>query len=292
MKLYTFHIPEDMAEGRLLPLVRRMLPQLSAGAVQKAFDNRDVKQNGKRMDRHAMLIPGAEVKLYTPEEAEGGLSVSVVYEDENIVIVHKPAGVSCQKDLKGGMTIGQLAAKQLGMEKPLAPCHRLDNQTEGLLILAKNDGAQAAMEEAFYHRRIHKQYLCMVKGKPEPEHRTLRDWLLKDEQRAQVRILHREQPGSLPVITEYRVLEQRGDASLVEITLHTGRTHQIRAHMASIGHPLLGDDKYGDRDFNKRKKARKLMLCAVRLSFEMTGKWAYLNKIQPETRPAFLTEEK
>lgn len=292
MKLYTFHIPEDTAEGKLLPLVKRMLPQLSAAAVQKAFDRRDVKQNGKRMDRHAMLIPGAEVKLYTPEEAEGGLSVSVVYEDENIVIVHKPAGVSCQKDAKGGMTIGQLAAKQLGREESLAPCHRLDNQTEGLLILAKNDEALAAMEEGFYHRRIHKQYLCVVKGQPEPEHRTLRDWLLKDEQRAQVQILHRERPGSLPVITEYRVLERQRDASLVEITLHTGRTHQIRAHMASIGHPLLGDDKYGDREFNKQKKARKLMLCAVRLSFEMTGKWAYLNKIRPETKPAFLMGEK
>ncbi|MBE5779058.1 MAG: RluA family pseudouridine synthase [Clostridiales bacterium] len=292
MKLYTFHIPEDTAAGKLLPLVRRMLPELDAKTVQKAFDCRDVKQNGKRMDKHAMLIPGAEVRLYTREEAAAGLSIPFVYEDENILIVHKPAGISCQKDTKGGLTIGELAARQLGLSQPLRPCHRLDNQTEGLLILAKTDEAREAMEEAFYHRRIHKQYLCMVKGHPSPEHAVLRDWLIKDEKLAQVKIVKREQPRSLPVVTEYQVLEQRGDATLVEITLHTGRTHQIRAHMAAIGHPLLGDDKYGNRDFNKQKKAKSLMLCAVSLSFDLTGRWSYLNLIHPRTKPSFLKGDK
>ena len=285
MKLYTFRIPEDTAEGRLLPLVRRMLPQLSARTVQQAFDRRDVKQNGKRMDRQAMLQPGAEVKLYAPDDAEAGPSIPVLFEDENILVIHKPAGISCQKDAKGGRSIAEV----LHMQRPDQPepllCHRLDNQTEGILLLAKTREAQAAMEEGFFHRRIHKRYVCLAKGCPSPESAVLHAFLLKDDQKALVRVSRRETPGSLPIITEYHVAERLGDLSRLEIDLHTGRTHQIRAHMAFIGHPILGDDKYGDRDFNRQHKCRSLMLCAAGLRFEMQGKWKYLNALQLETHP-------
>lgn len=285
MKLYTFRIPEDTAEGRLLPLVRRMLPQLSARTVQQAFDRRDVKQNGKRMDRQAMLEPGAEVKLYAPDDAEAGPSIPVLYEDENILVIHKPAGISCQKDAKGGRSI----TEALHMQRPDQPepllCHRLDNQTEGILLLAKTREAQSAMEEGFFHRRIHKRYICVAKGCPSPESAVLHAFLTKDEKKALVRVSRRETPGSLPIVTEYRVMEREEDVSRLEIRLHTGRTHQIRAHMSFMGHPLLGDDKYGDRDFNHQHKARRLMLCAAGLSFEMQGKWKYLNRLQLETAP-------
>lgn len=289
MKLYTFVIPEDQQPGRLYPLVRRMLPQLPEHAVRQAFDKRDVKQNGQRAGRDAQLIPGAEVRLYTPYE-ESLPDVPVVYLDDQIMVVHKPAGISCQADDKGGVTICQLAQRALQKQQPEAACpmvcHRLDNQTEGLLLLARTEEALRAMEEGFYHHRIHKRYVCLVKGTPQPREKTLRAWLRKDAAKARVQILSHEAPGAVPVITEYRVAEA-GECARLIVTLHTGRTHQIRAQMAAIGHPLLGDDQYGDRAFNKERKVRKLMLCASELRFDLEGRWAYLNDLKLTVKPSF-----
>lgn len=289
MKLYTFTIPEDQQPGRLYPLVRRMLPQLPEHAVRAAFEKRDVKQNGQRVRRDAQLEPGAEVCLYTPYE-EAAPELPLVYADENILVVRKPAGISCQADTKGGVTIEELAHRALLAEQPDAPrpmlCHRLDNQTEGLLVLALNREALEAMEEGFYHHRIRKRYICLVKGTPEPRERTLRAWLRKDAAKARVQVLSHDAPGAAPIITGYRVLEA-GECARVSVTLHTGRTHQIRAQMAAIGHPLLGDDQYGDRAFNKQHKTRKLMLCAAELRFQLEGRWAYLNRLHLTTTPGF-----
>lgn len=289
MKLYTFHIPEDAAEGRLLPLVKRMLPELPDYAIRAAFDKRDVKQNGQRADRQTCLIPGAEVKLYTPEGKER-TPLSVLYEDADLLVVMKPCGVSCEPDAKGGRTIAGLAGAFLRQKNPDASdpllCHRLDNPTDGLLLMAKNPAAQTAMTEAFKARLIHKRYICLVKGTPQPEHRILYAWLRKDEARAKVSIFNRETMGALPIVTEYTVLRS-GECARLEVMLHTGRTHQIRAQMAAVGHPLLGDDKYGDRDFNRQHRAGRLMLCAAALSFTMEGKWRYLNDMTFSIDPSF-----
>lgn len=289
MKLYTFTIPEELESGRLYPLVRRMLPQLPEHVIREAFDKRDVKQNGQRCGRDAKAVPGAEVRLYTPYEEEAA-AVPIVYVDENILVVHKPAGVSCQADAKGGVTIEALAYRALLAKEPDAACpvvcHRLDNRTEGLLLLARNKEAQAAMEEAFYHHLIRKRYICLVRGTPEPKERTLRAYLRKDAEKARVQVLRHEAPGALPIITEYRVAEA-GECARLVVTLHTGRTHQIRAQMAAIGHPLLGDDLYGDRAFNKQHKTRKLMLCAAELRFALEGPFSYLNELKLTTKPSF-----
>ncbi|MBR2925248.1 MAG: RluA family pseudouridine synthase [Clostridia bacterium] len=289
MKLYTFVIPENQQPGRLYPLIRRMLPGVPDHAVRQAFDKRDVKQNGQRVSRDAELIPGAEVKLYTAYE-ETSPALPIVYLDEHIMVVHKPAGVSCQTDGKGGCTVAELAHQALKQKQPDAACpvvcHRLDNQTEGLLVLARTEEARLAMEEGFYHHRIHKRYTCIVKGTPQPRERTLRAWLRKDAAKARVQVLTHEAPGALPIITEYRVAEA-GECARLVVTLHTGRTHQIRAQMAAIGHPLLGDDQYGDRAFNKQYKTRRLMLCATELRFAMEGRWAYLNELKLTVKPSF-----
>ena len=289
MKLYTFVIPENQQPGRLYPLIRRMLPGVPDHAVRQAFDKRDVKQNGQRVSRDAELIPGAEVKLYTAYE-DVLPALPIVYLDEHIMVVHKPAGVSCQTDGKGGCTVAELAHQALKQKQPDAACpvvcHRLDNQTEGLLVLARTEEARLAMEEGFYHHRIHKRYTCIVKGTPQPRERILRAWLRKDAAKARVQVLTHEAPGALPIITEYRVAEA-GECARLVVTLHTGRTHQIRAQMAAIGHPLLGDDQYGDRTFNKQYKTRRLMLCATELRFAMEGRWAYLNELKLTVKPSF-----
>ena len=197
-----------------------MLPQLPEYAVREALDRRDVKLNGKRVDRQAMLIPGAEVRLYTPGEEIREPEIPILYEDSRVLVIRKPAGISCQKDAKGGQTITELVARQLRRQEPNARepllCHRLDNQTDGLLLLCRDEEAQAAMEEAFRQRRIRKRYLCLTKGTPQPDHAVLRAFLTKDSEKALVRITRKEQPGSLPIVTEYTVLEP-GPCARVEI---------------------------------------------------------------------------
>ena len=288
MKLYTFFVPADAQAGRLLGYVRRMLPELPEFAVREAFEKRDVKVNGTRVGRDARIVPGAEIKVYAREIAARPL-IKTLYLDENVMVVVKPAGVSCERDAKGGKTITGLALEALLASEPgaLEPvlCHRLDNQTDGLFLLARNAAAQEALETAFRKRQVHKEYTCVVRGTPTPAHCVLRAYLRKDAQHARVRILPHEERGAQTIVTEYTVLEA-GECARLAVTLHTGRTHQIRAHMAFIGHPLLGDDQYGDRAFNKAHRAKRLMLSATGLSFALEGKLNYLNQktftVQPE----------
>ncbi len=283
MNVYSFRVPAQTAGARLYPLTRRMLPELPDYALREAFQKRDVKMDGARVGRDAEALPGAEVLVYTRHGDAASLP-KIIYVDENVLIVQKPAGVSCEPDAKGGKTIAQLAAQALRQTQPEAEepllCHRLDNQTEGLLVLARSESVQGELFSAFKEHRVRKEYVCLVKGAPDPAHRLLEAYLWKDAEKAKVRVVGRPQPGALPIVTEYTVLEAGPEVSRLKVRLHTGRTHQIRAQMAAVGHPLLGDDLYGDRALNRAQKAKRLMLCATELGFACTGPLAYLNEKQ------------
>ncbi|MCI5956608.1 MAG: RluA family pseudouridine synthase [Clostridiales bacterium] len=290
MKLYTFTIPQKAPGGRLFAYARRMLPDVPEYALREAFQKRDVKLNGKRVDLNAAIEPGAEVRIYARETQSQKPPVAVVYQDENVLVVVKPAGVSCEPDAKGGKTLTQLVHEQLLDEdtdarEPLL-CHRLDNPTEGLIVLARTPEGQESLQSAFRERRIHKEYTCVVRGTPNPAHAVLEAYLQKDALRSKVKVTARAVPGAKRIVTEYTVL-QPGECARLRILLHTGRTHQIRAHLASVGHPLLGDDLYGDRALNKRLKARRLRLCATQLRFSLEGGLAYLNEYTFSCEPSF-----
>lgn len=290
MKLYVFQIPEQVGGGRLYPLARRMLPDVPEYALREAFQKRDVKINGQRRGMDAQAVPGAEVRIYTRDFESKTIEIPVLYEDDKVLAVFKPAGVSCEADAKGGRTLPQLLHAQMLNKNPqaLEPllCHRLDNPTEGVILLAKTADVQMKLQDAFRQRQVQKEYTCIVRGTPKPSHQLLSDWLVKDAKRATVKIVPYERPGAKQVITEYNVLEA-GECARLRIRLHTGRTHQIRAHMAFVGHPLLGDDQYGDRTFNRLHKARKLMLCSSRLSFALEGELSYLNECCFTCKPTF-----
>ena len=286
MKLYTLSIPQNVQEGRLLAYARRMLPEVPEYILREAFQKRDVKLDGQRVGMDAMLTPGSEVRIYARETEAKTVKIPVVYQDENVLVVVKPAGISCEADAKGGKTLTQLLHAQNPEEPEPLLCHRLDNPTEGLIVLAKTPDVQQELQDAFRDRRIHKQYICIVRGTPTPPHRVLSHWLYKDAANARVRVVGEERRGARSIVTEYTVME-KGERCRMKVDLHTGRTHQIRAHMAFIGHPLLGDDQYGDREFNRQHKCRKLMLCAARLTFELEGRLSYLNAKTFQCKPSF-----
>ena len=287
MKLHTFVISPNAEKERLLALTRRMLPEVPEYALREAFQKRDVKVNGQRVGIDARVVPGAEIKIYTRDLEAKTPILPIVYEDENILVVRKPAGVSCEADAKGGKTLTQMMLSQ-NPELKTAPllCHRLDNPTEGLILLAKTQSVQQTMQDAFRNHLVRKEYTCVVAGAPEKHHAVLEAFLLKDAKHAKVSISSRELPGAKRIVTEYAVM-QAGECSRLLIRLHTGRTHQIRAHMAFIGYPLLGDDQYGSREANRYFKARELMLCSSRLSFSLTGEMSYLNDKCFACEPSF-----
>lgn len=287
MELHVFDIPDNAEKIRLFTFTKRMLPQIPEYALREAFQKRDVKVNGKRVGLDAVVAPGAEVKVYTRDLQQKQPLVSIVYEDQNVMVVFKPAGISCETDAKGGRTLTQLLLMQKPelQQEPLL-CHRLDNPTEGLIVLAKTVPVQEMLQEAFRNRLVHKEYTCVVHGTPVPQHAILEHFLIKDAKHAKVRVTPHDGRDAKRIITEYTVV-QTGECARVQIKLHTGRTHQIRAHMAFIGYPLLGDDQYGNREANKHYKAKRLMLCSTKLAFEVQGVLSYLNKMDFTCQPTF-----
>ncbi len=276
---YEF-ITDPAAEGlRIDACIRRFLPEVPQRTVQQSFSHRDVKLDGKRVKPDVRVIAGQKVELFCMEQATP--LVDVVYEDADVLLINKRAGVSVEPDEKAGVTLTELACKHVHQHDPAAwapkACHRLDNQTCGLILFAKNERAEAILTRAFKDRTMDKRYICLVRGMMKPPVATCKAYLRKDAKAAMVSIHDDAVPGARPIITEYETLEA-GPVSRLLVHLVTGRTHQIRAHMAALGHPLLGDDVYGDRAFNRQQKVQgRLCLCAARLTLDTGGELPQLD---------------
>ncbi|MDE6356161.1 MAG: RluA family pseudouridine synthase [Clostridia bacterium] len=227
---------------------------------------KDIKVNGVRVSKDLPLNAGDEVTYYTSPKQEAMLSHNVVYEDENVYIADKLSGVSYEGLLSELCERGEFFG-----------VHRLDRNTQGLIVFAKNKAAEEELLSAFAERRVIKNYIALCKNNFKKEHETLVSYLKKDEKSATVKIFNEEKRGSVKIITEYRVVETRKDLALVRITLLTGKTHQIRAHMAFIGCPVLGDNKYGDGELNKKYSAKRQCLISKQLGFCLDGNLKYLS---------------
>ena len=276
---YEFII-DPAAEGqRIDACIRRFLPEVPQKTVQQSFSRRDVKLDGKRVKPDVRVTEGQKVELFCMEQTTP--LVDVVYEDDDVLLINKRAGVSVEPDEKGGVTLTELALKHVRQKNPDAwpprACHRLDNQTCGLTLFAKNERAESILTRAFKDRTMDKRYICLVRGMMKPPAATCKAYLLKDAKAAHVTIHDDAVKGARPIITEYETIEA-GPISRLLVHLVTGRTHQIRAHMAALGHPLLGDDVYGDRAFNRQQKVQgRLCLCAARLTLETNGQLPQLD---------------
>lgn len=274
MNKYTVHVPENVPKMTLGTYVSRALPLLGDSAVRAAFAARDVKMNGARCARDVPVQPGAEVTVFTAKN----MVIPVVYEDEHVLVLNKPAGVSTDQDSVGSMTVLDWAVMHAKGAYTPRMCHRLDNQTCGLIVLAKDDRAEAALKNMFAARTGRKEYHCVVCARPQKAQQVCSAYLSKDAVHGRVRVSAHESKNSKPIVTEYEVIEG-GRLSLLRVVLHTGRTHQIRAHMAYLGYPLLGDDLYGNRAMNKLYGNGHLMLCSTRLVIDTQGKMPEIDGI-------------
>ncbi len=300
MRLYT--VGANDGGQRLDKYLSKLTVGMPKSLLYKYIRQKCVKVNGKKADASQIVNVGDEIKLFISDEFfddEGGdnsaLSIQsikpkidVVYEDGNIIICDKPAGVLVHSgDAEGEASddkntlIGHIQAYLYRnaeydprRENTFAPalCNRIDRNTRGLVIAAKNAAALREMNEIIKERYLEKYYLCAVHGKPMPLSSTLRGYLRR-EGNGGVRVYDKNVPGSKSIVTKYRVLKTSGAGekmlSLCEIELVTGRTHQIRAHMESIGHPLLGEGRYGKNIEDKRRGYRTQALCAYKLTFDL-----------------------
>lgn len=232
---------------------------ISYNFVQKLLRSKDVKVNGSRVSKDLSLCVGDEVLVFLPDDA---FKPEVVFEDENIIVVFKKRQIETVS-LEGENDLLSKVSDYLKMK--CFAVHRLDRNTEGLVVFAKNVKAKDCLDQAFKNRTLEKYYLALTYGFIQSG--TYTAFLRKDSKQSLVYISDDEKPNYEKIITKVSVLKSQGDMSFVEVELVTGKTHQIRAHLAHIGSFIVGDEKYGDSKINKELKKKFQCLCAHKLVF-------------------------
>lgn len=301
-----FVINKNDSGQRLDKYIGKAFPLIPKSLMYKYIRNKRIKVNSKRADISYKLAEGDVVSLYINDEffeptvpkydfLGAGKSINIVYEDENILLLDKPAGLLSHPDEGEYVDTAITRIKRYLYEKgeyspedemSFAPAlvNRIDRNTAGIIIAAKNADSLRILNEKLKNRELHKLYLCVVIGKPEKDHGILKDSLQKNESQNRVYVKKGTGNSDKDISTKYRVLGFKNGLSLVEVELLTGRTHQIRAHFAFYGHPLLGDGKYGTNKDNKRFGGyKKQFLYSYKLVFDFktdAGILSYLNKKQ------------
>ena len=229
--------------------------------------NKEIKVNGKRVGADMPLKAGDEVCYFLAKKQEEKPAFYMVYEDENLLVVDKESGVN-----------SEAVHAALKRERACYFIHRLDRNTQGLMAFALNKRTENALLQAFKEKKVEKRYHALCVGRFPKKADVLTAYLKKDAEKSQVRIFDSPKTGAEKIVTEYKMLSEKDGFTQVEVTLHTGKTHQIRAHLAHIGCPIVGDMKYGDTAINKEKKTARQCLVAKYLRFDLSGDLAYLNE--------------
>ncbi len=295
-----FVIGVNDAGQRLDKFVSKTARNLPQALLYKYIRLKRIKVNAARAQISTRLQEGDRVQMYVNDEffpqkeapsfEAAPTQLDIVYEDANILLVNKQPGLVVHEDEEGSSDtlIGRIqhylydrGEYDPEQENTFAPalCNRIDRNTGGIVLAAKNAESLRILDEKIRAREIRKSYLCIVHGRMPARSATLTGYLTKDEGKRRAFIDDRPGPGRMSIVTRYRVLEEIDGLSLIEVELITGRTHQIRAHLASIGHPLLGDGKYGTNALNRPYGYHYQALWAYRVAFDFTtaaGRLDYL----------------
>lgn len=299
MKSYT--VTQNDADQRLDKFVLKVAGNLSPSLMYKYLRKKAIKINGKRAEGSTRLRVGDVVELYINDEFFTEKSadfraigyrpaLSVVYEDENLLLVDKKPGVPVHADTHGSrdtlinhvlLYLYEKGEYDPEKEHSFTPalCNRLDQNTGGIVIVAKNAAAGRALYEIVKYRQVEKRYLTLVLGSLPRKNATLKAYLKKDAKENLVRVADQPREGYKEIVTRYHVVKEGKGLSLLEVELVTGRTHQIRAHLAHVGHPVAGDLKYGTAAANKGLPFKHQALYAYSLEFKLPEEHflSYLN---------------
>lgn len=272
-------IVDDKYDGKKLnSLLLDTFDGLSLNVLYKALRKKDIRVNDVRMNKNVIVHTGDHIKIYISDEQlekNSHFEIDIIYEDEHICVVNKPARI----EVTGENSLTTLLEKSYTFIKP---CHRLDRNTTGLVLFAKDKETLDILLDKFKNHEIEKHYTAKVIGIPTKKQATLTAYLFKDAKKSLVYISNTPKRGYEKIMTSYQVVKEnkKENTSILDVTLHTGKTHQIRAHLAYIGYPILDDGKYGNNEINKRSgyKVQQLTSCSLTFHFKgESGILGYLN---------------
>ena len=253
---------------------------LNSNILYKALRKKDIRINNVKVSENQTVHTGDEITIYIVDELLYGkpkIDFKILYEDNNIMAFFKPNNIAVTKDASNEYTFTELVKEKFGND--LEPCHRLDRNTSGIILYAKNNDAHSILLDKFKNKEIEKHYIARVYGFIRKEHEILKAYLFKDSKKSLVYISDSPKKDYLEIITEYTVLNRNieENTTTLDINLHTGRTHQIRAHLAHIGFPIIGDGKYGNNEINKKFGLKSQDLTSYMLVFKFKTNSGILN---------------